>query len=108
MMPNLLDSGNRFYTLTTGILTGVICYLTLGFFDRISDTEIIILASSIGFGIGTIISLIILTIDSIVSSGFLSILGTWFWYGSYYAISIGGTVGSIVGAGCGIFTSLQN
>jgi hypothetical protein len=106
MMQNLIDSENRFYTLLTAIVTGILCYLTLDFFDQVSDVEIIILASTLGFGIGTVVSLIILGVRSIISSGLFSILATWFWYGSYFAIAIGGTVGSIVGAGCAIFIAV--
>jgi hypothetical protein len=56
-----------------------------------------------------IASLIILSIMSIINSGLaglLNLLGLWFWSGSYIAIAIGGTTGSIVGAGCAIFVRL--
>jgi hypothetical protein len=105
-MQNLLDSENRISTLLTVFFTGITCYLFLNCFDRVSELELIIFASLLGFGIGTIVSLITLTIDSVISCGLFSILATWFWYGSYFAISIGGTIGSIVGAGCAIFIAV--
>jgi hypothetical protein len=104
----LLNSENKFWVLIVAIVTVIACYPVINSFDRLNDLELIIFASVLGFGVGTIVWLIILSAGATLSSGVFSIFAAWFWYGSYYAISIGGTIGSITGAGCAIFIRISH
>jgi hypothetical protein len=105
------DKLNLLLSLFSAIATWVICTHFIDLFTCVGNLELIIFSGSIGFGIGTIASLIILSLMSIIYSGLgglLNLLGLWFWSGSYIAITIGGTTGSVIGTGCAIFTRLWN
>lgn len=99
-------------TISSAIVTAIVCNYFLAYFTKVTSLELIVFSSTIGFGIGTIAALIILSLMSIFQSGLiiglLNLLGLWFWSGSYIAIVTGGTTGSIVGAGCAISTRLWN
>jgi hypothetical protein len=105
-------SGNKLnliLSLFSAIATWIICIQFINLFTHIGNLELIAFSGSIGFGIGTIVSLIILSLMSIIYSGLgglFNLLGLWFWSGSYIAITIGGTTGSVIGTGYAIFTRL--
>jgi hypothetical protein len=109
---NTIYAGNKLNLLLSvlsAITTWIVCAELTTLFTHISNLELIIFSGSIGFGVGTIASLVILSLMSIIKfglGGLLNLLGLWFWSGSYIAITIGGTTGSVIGTGCGIFTRL--
>jgi hypothetical protein len=107
-------SGNKLniiLSIFSAITTLIICTQFITPFTHIGDLELIFYGGVVGFSIGTIASLIILSIMLIINSGLaglLGLLGLWFWSGSYIAITIGGTTGSIIGSGCAMFARLWN
>jgi hypothetical protein len=109
---NEIYSGNKLYlflSILSVIVTFIICNQFIALFTHIKDIELIVFSGVVGFGNGTVTSLIILSLMAIIDSGLaglLNLLGLWFWSGSYIAITIGGTTGGIVGAGCAIFARL--
>jgi hypothetical protein len=75
-------------------------------FTSISNVELIIFASLIGYGIGVLTSLVIISIASVASSRLDSLVGILFWHGAYFSLTLGGIGGVIIGVGCAIFTML--
>jgi hypothetical protein len=76
-------------------------------FTNIGNTEFIIFASLIGYGIGVFTLLFVVSVMSIISSGLDSLVGALFWFGAHFSLTFGGLGGAIIGVGCAIFTILQ-
>ncbi len=109
-MKKMLDSigyVNWLFSIYSVIFTWQGITQILTFFNHVGDLEITIFAGVIGFGLGTITSLTILSIGCIFYPGLLSLLAMWFWSGSYIAIIAGGSTGGLTGVICGIFMRIS-